>query len=547
MVSSPVMRGRLFARLGLLALALVVVAGCGGGGGGSTNENPPPTGTNPTITIDWPSRSRGVVAPASALSVKITMQGANPDGSDVTVVANRDLDTPYSKTYAMPIIQSGPRNLTVRFFADTFASAEIANVTLSVVVTPEGVIKRSDGRDLGNVTTATRISRVVVDTNQLIPVGVDSSLSAYAETVDGRVSVSPGGIFWELVDAPGPDKLSVTSGGVARGARIGWQDVRATIDGVKSDPGLVKIGFQRTAIVNERNDIFTACDGVGDALWAVGTDGGLYKLTKSSLFRNPSLVQVGLASDIARSADEHYIYVPTVEGVKRWNTLTATIDKTFVIDGPNLETAPYAIAVDPTAPLRTAVSFVTNGEEPSYVTALYEDGVRKFSALTTDKPVKGLVFSENGRYLFAYTEGGSLIRLEIGANGLTENGSRINGIQFRTAAPYIDVAAGKLFTHNLETYDTTSFSAVTGPEKLGIGYGVLARRGITPSVYSAQVENGARANAIIVYQDSGAGFVPITGLDIPLDRLVSDLVAQDENGFVYMSSGATLVRVTVSN
>jgi hypothetical protein len=541
------MRGRPFARLGLLALALVV-AGCGGGGGSSDNSNPPPTGTNPTITIDWPSRSRGVQAPASALAATITLQGANPDGSDVTIVVKREQETPYSKTYAMPIIPSGSRSLTVRFFADNFASAEIANVTLSVVVTPEGVIKRSDGRDLGNVTTATRIARVVVENDQIIPVGVDSSVNAYAETQDGRVNVSPGGIFWELVRTPGqPDKLSLTSGGIARGARIGWQDVRATIDGVQSAPGLVKVGFQRSRIVTERNDIFAACDGIGNTIWAVGTDGGLYKLTKADLFRNPSLVNVGLATDIARSANENYIYVPTVEGVKRWNTLTATIDKTFVIDGPNLEIAPYAIAVDPTAPLRTAVSFTTNGEKPQHVTALYEDGVRKFSALTTDKPVKGLVFSENGRYLFAYTEGGSLIRLEIGANGLTESGSRINGIQFRTAAPYIDVAAGRLFTHNLETYDTTTFTAVTGPERLGIGYGVLARGGILPSLYSAQVENGARANAIITYQNGTGGLTPVAGLDIPLDRLVSDLVAQDENGFVYMTSGATLVRVTVAN
>ncbi|MGV3618773.1 MAG: hypothetical protein ACO1SV_25905 [Fimbriimonas sp.] len=539
------MRGRHFVPLGLLALGLFVVAGCGGGGGGSTNTNPPPTSNNPTVTIDWPSRSRGIQAPPSALSVKITMQGANPDGSDVTVVATRDQETPYSKAYAMPIVTSGPRNLTVRFYADTFAAAEIANVTLSVVITPEGVIKRSDGRDLGNVTTATRIARVVVDGTNIVPVGVDSNLTAYAETADGRVSVSPGGIFWELVDAPGPDKLSVTAGGVARGARIGWQEVRATIDGIKSDPGLVKVGFQRSAIVNERADVFAACDGVGDLLWAVGTDGGLYQITKSSLFRNPSLVTVGQASDIARSADNHYVYVPTVEGVKRWNTLTATIDKTFVIDGPNLEKVPHAIAVDPTTPLRTAVSFTTNDDK--FVTALYEDGTRKFSALTTDTPVRGLTFSETGRYVFAYTEGGSLIRLEVGPNGLTESGSRINGITFRPAAPYIDVAANKLYTHNLDTFDVTSFTAVAAPERLGVGYGVLAERGITPRVYSAQVENAGRANAIIVYQDSGSGPVPITGLDIPVDRLVADLVAADANGFVFMSSGATLVRVSVSN
>lgn len=542
------MRGRQFARFGLLALALVVVAGCGGGGGSSSGgNNNPPTSTNPTITIDWPSRSRGVQAPASALAVKITMQGANPDGSDVTVIANRDLDTPYSKAYAMPIIQSGSRSLTIRFYADTFASAEIANVTLSVIITPDGVIKRSDGRDLGNVTTATRVSSVVVESDQIIPVGSDTSLTAYALTQDGRVNVSPGGIFWELVDAPGPDKLSLTSGGVARGARIGWQDVRATIDGVKSNPGIIKVGFQRTGIVNERSDVFAACDGVGDVIWAVGTDGNLYQLTKSSLFRNPALVQVGIANDIARSADNNYVYIPTAEGVKRWNTLTATIDKTFVIDGPNLENAPHAIAVDPTAPLKTAVSFTTNGDKPTYVTALFVDGVRQFSALTTDKPVKGLTFSENGRYLFAYTEGGSLIRLEIGANGLTESGSRINGNAFRTAAPYIGTLSGKLFTHNLGAYDVASFSAVTGPEALGIGYGILTKGGFTPQLFSAQIENGARANAIIVYQDNGAGLVPVTGLDIPLDRLVSDLVAQDANGFVYMTSGATLVRVSTIN
>jgi hypothetical protein len=541
------MRGRPLAPFAFLALALVLAAGCGGGGS-SKNTNPVPTKNNPTVTVDWPSRSRGVAAPASALAVKITMQGANPDGSDTTVIATREQETPYSKTYALPIIPSGPRAMTIRFYADTFGASEIANVTLSVVVAEDGTIKRSDGRDLGNVTTSTRITRVVVDQNQFVPVGADYALTAYAETGDGKVNVSPGGVFWELVDAPGPDKLSVTSGGIARGARLGWQDVRATIDGVKSDPGLIKVGWQQTQLPNapvayERADILAATDGVGDLLWAVGTDGGLYQLTKSSLFRNPALAQVGSASDIARSADNHYVYIPTVEGVKRWNTLTASIDKTFVIDGPNLEKNPHAIAVDPTAPLRTAVSFTTN--DTKYVTALYEDGVRKFSALTTDKPVRGLTFSENGRYLFAYTEGGSLLRLEVGANGLTENGSRVNGLQFREAAPFIDVAAGKLYTHNLETFDVASFAALTGPERLGVGYGLKTERGITPRIYSAQVENGGRANGIVIYQDNGAGFVPITGLDIPTDRLVARLIAADTNGFVYMSSGATLVRVNV--
>jgi hypothetical protein len=519
------------------------MSGCGGSSDGGSPVTPPPTTNNPTITIDWPTQTRGITAPISAVSMKATLSGANPDGSDATIIATREGDAAYSKAYAMPIVRTGTRALTVRFFADTFATAETANVTLNVVVGEDGTIRRSNGQPLEGITTATRIARVVVDSDQLLPVGVDTRLTAYAETPDGKVNVTGGGIQWQLLEGTGPDRLALTVGGTARGARIGWQEVRATIDGVQSAPQLVKVGFQRSGIVNERSDIFAACDAPGDRLWAVGTDGNLYQLTKSSLFRNEAIVQVGVARDIARSADNHYVYVPTVEGVKRYNTLTATLDKIFMIDGNVLENDPYAVAVDPTAPLRNAVSFQTN--DGDYVTALFMDGVRQFSALTTDSPVRGLAFSDNGRYLFALTASGTLIRLEIVGNGLSESGNRINNVTFREAAPWLQSINGQLFTHNLNVFDVTSFTSSGGPEKFGVGYGILGERGITPRIYSAQVENAGRANAIILYQNNGTGYLPLTGLDIPVDRLVAELVAADANGFVYMTSGATLVRVSV--
>ena len=539
------MRGSFLVCLGILALTGALV-GCGGGGGSKSSTPTVPTTTNPSITIDWPSQTRGVQAPTSAVSAKITMQGANPDGSDATIIATRDKDTAYSKAYAMPVVLTGSRSLTVRFYADTFATAEIANVTLSVRIAEDGTIKKANGDDLGNITTATRIGSVVVDSGQMVSIGFDKTLSAYATTVDGKVNVTSGAINWELIDNDGPDEMSLSTGGVARGARIGWQEVRATIDGIKSTPQLVKVGFQSTGIVNERSDIFAACDAPGDRLWAVGTDGSLYQLTKSSLFRNDALVAIGTVKDIARSADNNYVYCPTVEGVKRYNTLTATIDKTFVLDGADdLDVDPYAIAVDPTAPLKTAVSFQTNDEK--YVTALYVDGTRQANGLTTTSPVRGLTFTANGRYVIAYTEKGDLIRLEVGSAGLAESGTRITGLAFREASPFVQALSSGIFTHNLETYDPSTFTAITGPAAIGLGYGLLAEAGITPRLYSAQLESAGRANAIVIYQNNGTGLTATTALDVSTDRLVAELVAADANGFVYMTSGATLVRVSVVN
>lgn len=538
------MRGGFLVRLGLAAALTVLVIGCGGGGGGKTTVVP--TSNNPTVRIDWPSQTKGIQAPGSAVSAKITIQGGNPDGSDVTIIVNRELDTAYSKAYALPVGLSGQRALTVKFYADKFAAAEVAGVTLQIIVMPDGTIKKTNGEDLGNITTATKIGSVVVPAGQMVPVGFDKTLTAYALTQDGRVDVVGGAISWDIVKGTGPDKLSLSSGGVARGARLGWQDVKATIDGIASSPALVKVGFQSAGIVNERSDVFAACDAPGDRLWAVGTDGNLYQLTKSSLFRNDALVNVGIVRDIARSADNNYVYMPTVEGVKRYNTNTATVDKTFLIDGATaLKAEPYAIAVDPTAPLKTAVSFQTNDDK--YVTTLYVDGARQANGLTTSTPVRGLTFSTNGRYVFAYTEGGELIRLEVSSSGLAESGTRVTGQAFREAAPFVQALGGNLYTHNLGAFDTTAFTATTGPEPIGIGYGILGEAGITPKLYSAQIESGGRANSIVIYQNNGSGFVPLTGLDIPVDRFVSRLVAADANGFVFLSSGATLVRVSVIN
>src|SRR5258706_5481499 len=84
---------RMLLRSLLIALP-IALAGCGGGGSSS--------GTVPvSVAIHWGARTRGLNAPSSALSVKLTLLGAAPDGGDVSYVVDRDAN-PSEYTAASP-------------------------------------------------------------------------------------------------------------------------------------------------------------------------------------------------------------------------------------------------------------------------------------------------------------------------------------------------------------------------------------------------------------------------------------------------------------
>lgn len=540
------MRGLQLVRLGLLLLLLLIIVGCGGGGKSSSSSSSGPIVSNfPVVNVDWPARVKNVTAPSAASTVTITIEKAGSNGSDATVVGSRNRDDAYTQGFTLPLIQSGEHTMVVRFYpsTDVASSAVVASATLVVRVNTDGTIERTNGNPLGTVTTSTALTSVGVQTDQVVPILQDKQLYAYGMKGDSLVALPSGSVTWTLVPTTGNARMTLTSGGVARGARLGWAEVKASVDGVTSATTLVRVGWQSYSIVNERTDVFAACAGAGNRLWAVATDGYLYALSRSDLSKGSALVSVGSASTMAASADEAYVYVPTVTKVNRYNTSTGTIDQTFAIDAKDLTEDPYAIAVDPTNAKRVAVAF--KNPDSQYIVAVFENGVRLQNAyISKDQPIKGLTFNETGRILLAYSADAKVTSLSVGTLGLTI-AAQVSSSGFRTAAPYLQTLNGVVYTHNLQAYSTSDLSTKTAPEQLGVGYGLLVESGITPRLYSAQVENGGRASGIVVYQDNGSGFTPITGLDIPTDRFVANLIAADANGFVYITSGATLIRVNV--
>src|SRR5438093_10128508 len=71
----------------IIPTLVAALAGCGGGGGGGgISSSPVPV----NIAIHWGARTRALNAPSSALSAKVTLLGAAPDGGDVSFTVDRD-------------------------------------------------------------------------------------------------------------------------------------------------------------------------------------------------------------------------------------------------------------------------------------------------------------------------------------------------------------------------------------------------------------------------------------------------------------------------
>lgn len=69
-------------------VALLLI-GCGGGGGGNGSGSGP-TNATPFVKVDWPTRSREVSGPSSALSVQFTLTPST--GATVVITGDRPID-----------------------------------------------------------------------------------------------------------------------------------------------------------------------------------------------------------------------------------------------------------------------------------------------------------------------------------------------------------------------------------------------------------------------------------------------------------------------
>jgi hypothetical protein len=212
-----------------LAFGLIatMLAGCGGsGGGGSTSTQ------TARVQIQWSARSRAVTGPASALSATITLANATPTGGNLSLLVNRRAQPPeaYTDTYLLGQAARGTHNLTVRFYAGPDATG-------AVVAEATGTL--NDG-GVATVTTESTIKSVTVTPGQGVPAGMVADLGFSARDENGAlVAITPGSAFWTVTG--GSSFLQVDADGTATGLARGIAQVRATVDGVASDPTDVKV------------------------------------------------------------------------------------------------------------------------------------------------------------------------------------------------------------------------------------------------------------------------------------------------------------------
>lgn len=217
--------------LPLLVLASLVIAGCGGSGGGT----PAVTRVSPTLTINWDERTRQINAPASALSVRVTLDSPTPNVPDVVWTINRGTNqAAFTETYTSPTqVDPGPWTKRVEMFADENAQgAAVGNAALDVRVSNTGAFQTAAGAPLTTVSINRRVTSVTVTAPQ-VEEGQSVNLGAAALDAEGAVvPVTPGSFRFTLQS--GNNFASVTPTGLFSGTAVGRAQVQASVDGVTS-------------------------------------------------------------------------------------------------------------------------------------------------------------------------------------------------------------------------------------------------------------------------------------------------------------------------
>jgi len=228
----PVFAGSVFA---------LVLIGCGGGGGGGSTKTTP-TAT-PSVSVDWPTQSRNLAGPSSALSVNIVLHsttGANPD---VTIEGNRASNlTAHTETYtAASKAKVGNYTLTATFYSQaSLGGVETATASANVAVSSTGALTNQDGSALGEITFSTLVKTVSISGPLQVAVGETLQATAGAEDASGNVLALTPGAFTFTVSTGGTFG-TVTPDGVVTGVAVGTVSVTATADGVTSPAQSVQV------------------------------------------------------------------------------------------------------------------------------------------------------------------------------------------------------------------------------------------------------------------------------------------------------------------
>lgn len=214
---------RLLMYLSALGIAFALV-GCHSG----DNDAAPVAVTDAKLTVLWSARSEvevASVAPSSALSIEVILEGAATDGTDYRHVINRHADpAAYSETYTLagPFPKGTATTMQLRCYAQADAAGDLVGVGAGTAAIPK------HGSIIGDVSISGTTSRADVLPDQQINVGDRAALQVAVYDEAGRMlTVSPGSVFWNVQD--GAAHLQFERGqavGVSRGVAM----VIATVD-----------------------------------------------------------------------------------------------------------------------------------------------------------------------------------------------------------------------------------------------------------------------------------------------------------------------------
>jgi hypothetical protein len=240
----------------LTVAAFYIVTGCGGGGGGSNQGGNPGPGPTPSpvtrvvLNVVWPERSRAVTALSSALSLVVTMPGANQDGTDFTWTINRDAATAGVATryVSTTIAKVGTYPVGMKLFAE-------ANGAGTQVGAAGGTaVLAADGSGIPDLVFDGVIQTVEVPQDQNVPRGAKKDLIFSAKDANGNiVAVTYPSATWQVTS--GGDLLRFVQG-QAEYIADGDATVTATVDGKTSAPARIVLGPNSGSVVVSVKDPF---------------------------------------------------------------------------------------------------------------------------------------------------------------------------------------------------------------------------------------------------------------------------------------------------
>lgn len=350
---------------------LLALAGCGGSGGGSSTESGFAT---PRVAVGWAERTRVVEGPASAVSAVIALETIPSSEKDYAFIVNRHADPAayVQEETGGRSIPTGDYLLRVNFHPKPEGQGyAVATAAVAVRLRGDGSLIRSDGTPIGNVKADGLIRGVSYSGPNQINVGerVQFDAFGYGEDFSTVVALTVGSAKFEIMS--GADVLDVSPSGEMVGKKAGSALVRATVDGITSDPFTIvvlpgrkpdvkQVSLVATGLVFSpaTNQLLTKLSAVaGNRVAVLDADTG--DTVRTIQFN-------GNPDRLAVSADGKYVYAtfsfsPLIE---RAVVATGQVDRSFNVTVPTLDgkLSTFDVSVDPTNADRI-VAAVSNGIE----------------------------------------------------------------------------------------------------------------------------------------------------------------------------------------